>query len=196
MRKGIWLAAGVVFFAVPCASWAQQQAAQTSPSQSAAQTKSEKSGTQATAKSDPLVQAARQAREARKETPTHSVVFTNDNMPTSATAISIVGNASASAESSASVRAREAQDAKSDEKLWRQKFANARSTLREDKDKLGILKSNFNALGRMRYFNETDAINKQQAMLDQEKKVEADQKAIDDLTDALRKAGGDPAWGR
>jgi len=105
MRKGIWLAAGVVFFAVPYASWAQQQAAQTSPSQSAAQTKSEKSGTQATAKSDPLVQAARQAREARKETPTHSVVFTNDNMPTSATAISIVGNASASAESSASVRA-------------------------------------------------------------------------------------------
>jgi hypothetical protein len=33
-------------------------------------------------------------------------------------------------------------------------------------------------------------------MLDQEKQVAADQKAIDDLEDALRKAGGDPAWSR
>jgi hypothetical protein len=117
-------------------------------------------------------------------------------MPKSATAISIVGDASASADSAASEQAREAQDAKNDEKAWRQRFAVARSKLREDKDKLAVLKSNFNALGTVRYFNETDAVTKQQAMLDQEKQVESDQKAIDDLEEALRKAGGDPAWGR
>ncbi|MGB6821024.1 MAG: hypothetical protein WBE21_03005, partial [Candidatus Acidiferrales bacterium] len=68
--------------------------------------------------------------------------------------------------------------------------------LREDKDKLAELKSNYNALGFTRYFNETDSVKIQQAMLDQEKQVATDQKAIDDLEDALRKAGGDPAWSR
>ncbi len=195
MRKGVWVAGIAAFLAVSYASGAQQQMAQTSQPQTVAKTQSENSGAQATAKSDPLVEAARKAREAQKETPAPSVVFTNDNMPTSATAISIVGDASA-ADSSASVRAREKQEAKNDEKSWRQKFAAARATLREEKDKLAVLKSVFNAPGRMRYLDATDALTKQQAMLDQEKKVEADQKATDDLEDALRKAGGDPAWGR
>ncbi|MGH9865693.1 MAG: hypothetical protein ACRD4H_09795, partial [Candidatus Acidiferrales bacterium] len=173
-----------------------QQASQATQSQSAAQAQSQNSTSQTPVKPDPLVEAARKARKAQKSTPAGPVVFTNENMPTSSTAISIVGDASASTDSDARTQAREAQEAKNDEKLWRQKFAAARSKLREDKDKLAILKSNFNALGTMRYFNETDAVTKQQAMLDEEKQVESDQKAIDDLEDALRKAGGDAAWGR
>ena len=200
MRKGIWLTAVALFFSVPYASVAQQasQAQSTGQTQTGAQSEAQKSGSASASptKADPLVEAARKARQAKKVTPTPPVVFTNENMPTSATAISVVGNTSASADSSASARALEAQDAKNDEKMWRQKFGVARLKLREDKDKLAELKSNYNALGFTRYFNETDSVKVQQAMLDQEKQVAADQKAIDDLEDALRKAGGDPAWSR
>jgi hypothetical protein len=198
MRKGIWLTAVALFFSVPYATVAQQasQAQSTGQSQTGGQAEAQKTASASPAKADPLVEAARKARQAKKVTPAPPVVFTNENMPTSATAISVVGDASASANSSASARAIEAQSAKNDEEMWRQKFAAARSKLREDKDKLGVLKSNYNALGFTRYFNETDSIRIQQAMLDQEKQVAADQKAIDDLEDALRKAGGDPAWSR
>lgn len=198
MRKGIWLTAVALFFSVPPASVAQQtsQAQSTGQSQTGAQAEAEKTASASPAKADPLVEAARKARQAKKVTPAPPVVFTNENMPTSATAISVVGNASASTDSSARTQALEAQDAKNDEKMWRQKFGAARLKLRDDKDKLAELKSNYNALGFTRYFNETDSVKIQQAMLDQEKQVAADQKAIDDLEDALRKAGGDPAWSR
>ena len=198
MRKGIWLTAVALFFSVPPASVAQQtsQAQSTGPSQTGAQAEAEKTASASPAKTDPLVEAARKARQAKKVTPAPPVVFTNENMPTSATAISVVGNASASTDSSARTQALEAQDAKNDEKMWRQKFGAARLKLRDDKDKLAELKSDYNALGFTRYFNETDSVKIQQAMLDQEKQVAADQKAIDDLEDALRKAGGDPAWSR
>lgn len=198
MRKGIWLTAVALFFSVLPASVAQQtsQAQSTGQSQTGAQAEAQKTASASPAKADPLVEAARKARQAKKVTPAPPVVFTNENMPTSATAISVVGNASASTDSSARTQALEAQDAKNDEKMWRQKFGAARLKLRDDKDKLAELKSNYNALGFTRYFNETDSVKIQQAMLDQEKQVAADQKAIDDLEDALRKAGGDPAWSR
>ena len=191
MRIRIWLTALALCFSVPRASAAQQasQAQPTGQSQTGGQARTQKSASVSAspAKADSLVEAARKARQARKDTPAGPVVFTNENMPTSPNAISIVGDAPASADSSASTRTLEARDAKNDEKLWREKFAAARSKLREDKDKLDVMK---------RYFNETDSVMMQQAALDQEKRIAADQKAIDDLEEALRKAGGDPAWSR
>ena len=42
-----------------------------------------------------------------------------------------------------------------------------------------------------------DDINKKTADIDAKKKqIEADQQAIDDAQDELRKAGGDPGWAR
>ena len=193
MRIGIWLTALALCFSVPRASVAQQasQAQPTGQSQTGGQARTQKSASvspsASPAKADSLVEAARKARQARKDTPAGPVVFTNENMPTSPNAISIVGDAPASADSSASTRTLEARDTKNDENLWRQKFAVARSKLREDKDKLDVMK---------RYFNETDSVMMQQAALDQEKRIAADQKAIDDLEEALRKAGGDAAWSR
>jgi len=190
MRKGIWLTAVAVFFSLPCAA-AQQasQAQSTGQSQTGGQAETQKSGSAsaAPAKADPVVEAARKARQAKKVTPAPPVVFTNENMPTSATAISVIGDAHASADSSANTRTLEAGDTKNEEKVWRQKFAAARSKLREDKDKLDVMK---------KYFNETDSLVMQQAMLAQEKRISADQRAIDDLEEALRKAGGDAAWSR
>jgi len=192
MRKGIWLTAVAVFFSVPYASVAQQasQAQSTGQSQAGGQAETQKSGSASAAvpaKADPVVEAARKARQAKKVTPAPPVVLTNENIPTSATAISVVGDAHASADSSANTRTLEAGDTKNEEKVWRQKFAAARSKLREDKDKLDVMK---------KYFNETDSLVMQQAMLAQEKRISADQRAIDDLEEALRQAGGDAAWSR
>ena len=191
MRRGIWLTAVALFFSVPHASVAQQasqtQSAGQSQSGAQAQNKQSSSASPSPAKADPLVEAARKARQSRKGTPAAPVVFTNENMPTSATAISVVGNASASTDSSASTRTLQARNTNNEEKVWRQRFAAARSKLREDKDKLDVMK---------RYFNETDSVMIQQAVLDQEKRISADQRAIDDLEEALRKAGGDAAWSR
>jgi hypothetical protein len=181
MRKGIWLTALALCFSVPHASVAQQAP------QSQAEAQKTAAASSAPAKADSLVEAARKARQAKKGTPSAPVVFTNENMPTSATAISVVGDAPASADSSASTRTVEAKDTKNEEKVWRQKFAVARSKLREDKDKLDVMK---------KYFNETDSLIMQQAMVAQEKRISTDQRAIDDLEEALRKAGGDAAWGR
>jgi hypothetical protein len=42
-----------------------------------------------------------------------------------------------------------------------------------------------------------DDINKKTADIDAKKKqIEADQQAIEDAQDELRKSGGDPGWGR
>ena len=189
MRKGIWLTAAALFFTIPYASVTLQasQAQSIGQPQAGAQAEAQKTAPEPPAKADPLVEAARKARQAKKVTSASPVVFTNENMPTSATAISVVGNPSASADSSGRTQALEAQDARNDERMWRQKFAASRSKLREDKDKLDVMK---------KYFNETDSLIMQQAMLAQEKKISADQRAINDLEEALRQAGGDAAWSR
>src|SRR5579863_2999262 len=91
MRKGIWLAAVVVFFISPLRSVAQQTQ-QSGQSQASAPSKTQASETQRAAKPDPLVEAARKAREAQKNAPKASAVFTNDNIPATPGAVSVVGS--------------------------------------------------------------------------------------------------------
>lgn len=187
MRKTEWFSLAALLVA-PALAWgapARQQTAQ--PTQPQNQTRVQSSTSQAS----PLVEAARKARENQKSTQA-PVVFTNDNMPKSGT-ISVVGSASAR-DNGVRAQAEAAADAKDDERTWRQKFADARAKLRQDKEKLAMLKSDLNALGLVRYFNETDAVTKQQAVIDEENQINVDEKALDDLQDSLRKAGGDPAW--
>lgn len=184
------LATALCGFAAPQAS-PQSQSTQ-NPAQSQAQAQSKAQAPPAPANS--LAEAARQARQNQKNGQPTTIVFTNENLPRNSV-ISIVG-ATRQPQTSANAQAEAAADAKSDEKMWRQKFADARAKLRQDKEKLAMLKSDLNALGMVRYFNEADAVSKQQAVLDQEKQINEDQKAIDDLQDALKKAGGDPAWAR
>jgi hypothetical protein len=187
MRAKIWVAATAAFFAAPLLFAAQQTSA--APPQPQSQTKTQP----APAQESPVVAAALKARQSQKGAQTAPVVFTNENLPKSS-AISIVGS---SARPDAGAQAQsEAADAKADEKMWRQKFADARFKLQQDREKLSMLQSEFNALGMVRYFNEADAVSKQQAVADQQNQINEDQKAIDDLQEALRKAGGDPAWAR
>lgn len=189
MRAKILIAATTLLVAVPTAFSAHQSQSAQSPAQNQAQSQPKAQPSPAPANS--VAQAARQARQNQKNGPT-PVVFTNENLPRNSV-ISVVGT-TGPAQTGANAQAEAAADAKSDETMWRQKFADARAKLRQDKEKLSMLKGDLNALGMVRYFNETDAVTKQQAVIDQEKQINADQKALDDLEDNLKKAGGDPAW--
>ncbi len=191
MRAKILIAATVLLVAAPIAFAAPQAAQQSQPAQNQSQNQPQTKVHVLNPPANSVAQAARQARQNQKNGPA-PVVFTNENLPRNSV-ISVVGT-TGPAQTGANARAEAAADAKSDETMWRQKFADARQKLRQDQQKLSMLKSDLNALGMVRYFNEADAVTKQQAVLDQEKQINDDQKAIDDLQDDLKKAGGDPAW--
>ncbi|MHB8754508.1 MAG: hypothetical protein ACYC92_06065 [Candidatus Acidiferrales bacterium] len=208
MRKGIWLAAIAILFATPHRS-AAQQPSQSSPSQ-AAQTHPQTSGQQQ-GKQDPLVEAARKNREAQKTAPKASTVFTNDNIPTSPGAVSVVGNATPASPEKSSTSGGEASGKSNsaganDEAAWRKKFADARHKLQQDQTELSLMQRESNQL-QLQYYpdptkalmqsvDRSDIIKKAKAMAAKQKQIDADQQAISNLEDALRKAGGDPGWAR
>lgn len=183
----------MLFVAAPICVTAQQTAP-TGPAQSQPQSDAKAPADPAQASASQhgsVADAARAARQDQKAMQRPPVVFTNENLPRSST-ISVVG-ATGSAGSGASTRA-QAADEKSDERTWRQRFADARYKLQQDRLKLLTLQSEYNSLGMVRYFNENDAVAKQKAIAGQQRQIEVDQKALNDLEDNLRKAGGDPAW--
>lgn len=209
MRKGIWLAAVAMLFALPQHAVAQQ-GSQSPPSKPAAKTQAQGSG-QTEAKPDPLVEAARKNREAQKTAPKSSTVFTNDNIPSSPGAVSVVGNESPAGKSSAppgeTANSGKSDSAtRNDEATWRKKFADARHKLEQDQKELSILQRESNQLqvqyypdptkALMQSVDRSDIIKKAQAIADKQKQIDADQQAISNLEDALRKAGGDPGWAR
>ncbi|MHB8486792.1 MAG: hypothetical protein ACYDCM_13850 [Candidatus Acidiferrales bacterium] len=212
MRKGIWLAAIVMFFVSPHRAMAQQTQ-QSAQSQASAQSKTQTSETQRAAKPDPLVEAARKAREAQKNAPKASTVFTNDNIPTTPGAVSVVGSAAAEASGKSSASSdktagagQPGSSAKNDEATWRQRFADARHKLAQDQTELSLLQRESDQL-QLQYYpdptkalmqsvDRSDIIKKQKAIDDKKKQIDADQQAISTLEDELRKAGGDPGWAR
>jgi hypothetical protein len=214
MRRGIWLAAILLAFALPGLSGAQQasQSAQASQPSSAKQAVSQsKPAAQATvqatpAKTDSLAEAARKARAAEKTAPKATVVFTNDNIPTASTGVSVVGNSAASSSEQTASSAAQAQEDKNDEATWRQKFADARHKIDQDKQELSVMQRELGELNVQYYTDPTQAmqqsysrsdINDKQSAIDaKQKQLAADEQALSDLEDELRKAGGDPAWAR
>ncbi|HKV28949.1 MAG TPA: hypothetical protein VJN90_11830 [Candidatus Acidoferrales bacterium] len=210
MRKGIWLTAAL-FLAAPHSAIAQQES-QSSQSQAAAQAKSQNSTSQSSAKPDALAEAARKAREAQKNAPKASTVFTNDNIPTTPGAVSVVGSGtegsskSSISDQTAGADKTAAAAKNNDEGAWRKKFADARHKLAQDQTELSILQRESNQLQLQYYPDPTKALmqsvdrsdiaKKQKAIDDKIKQIDADQQAISALEDELRKAGGDPGWAR
>lgn len=215
MRRGIWLAAIVVAFAIPQFCGAQQmaqsaQASQQLPDKQAAQ--QSKSAAQAApqttpAKTESLADAARKARPAEKNAPKATTVFTNDNIPTSSSGVSVVGNsAAASSDQSASAPAQASDEKDNDEAAWRQKFADARHKIDQDKQELSVMQRELGELNVQFYtspmqamsqsYSRSDINEKQNAIEAKQKQLAADQQALSNLQDELRKAGGDSAWAR
>ena len=209
MRPTTWVistAAALLLATAPAWSrQAQQQKAENQQQTASAQNQDE-SQSQAGVQQDPLVEAARKAREQRKEAPKAAKVFTNDNIPT-AGGISAVGSATeAPAGKAAAGQGKAGANAApaNDEKTWRARFASLRHKLDQDQAELGIMQRELGVLSVQFYSDPNKQMEQQLSRADIDKKtadIEAkkkqvadDQQAISDAEDDLRKAGGAPGW--
>lgn len=201
------------FLCVSVAAWpqqTQQKPSQSNQQTSAAKDQSTNAANQQTpaAPADSLAEAARKARAADKKTPKAARVFTNDNIP-SAGGVSEVGVASQPPSDSGSAPDAQAKGAAKpaaakDEAGWRARFAQLHHKLDQDQAELDIMQRELGVLN-VQYYSDPnkamqqqlsrDDINKKTDAIDKKKaQVAADQQAISDAEDALRKAGGDPGW--
>lgn len=219
MRSFIPIAALAILVCAPLTSRAQEHSGQGGQSvPPSSQTSDQSKGTTSASGTETpvtapaqgsLADAARKSREQKKsEKPAH--VFTNDNIPTSG-GISVAsaqgtqqeGGAAATADATASAPG---NPSGKDEKAWRDKFAKLRQKLATDQENLDVMQRELGVLNTQFYTDPVkgmqqglsrDDINKKTSAIDAKKKdIEADQQALDDAEDALRKAGGDPGWAR
>lgn len=223
MRRDLLCATVAAFLLIPASALAEQQGqnqnqseqGQTraaAPAQTASSSSSQSAGVAPAAPVDPLVAAARKAREQKKDQPKPARVFDNDNIPTQG-GVSAVGSApeAESAEGGATAEAggapaKAAAPSGTDEKAWREKFAKLRKKLEQDQADLEIMQRELGVLD-VQYYNDPmkgmqqgytrSDINDKTAKIDDKKKqIEADQQAISDAEDELHKSGGDPGWAR
>jgi chromosome segregation ATPase len=209
MRAISWVAVAALFIA-PVALATQQNSQESSSAQSSQASKSSQASS-AASQQDPLAAAARKAREERKTAPKAAKVFDNDNLPT-AGGISTVGGAPAPAKAEKGQAAEEAAapGAKTADE-WRAKFAELRKKLEQDQNELSVMQRELGQQAMQYYGGDPqkavqdqqsghplgEAYEKNRAAIDAKKtQIEADQQAISDAEDALRRAGGDPGWAR
>src|SRR5277367_5866802 len=163
---------------------------------------------------DPLVAAARKAREQKKDQAgaKPARVFNNDNIPT-AGGVSAVGQNSPAADGTdagAGAAGGPAPAASappgSDEKTWRRRFADLRKKLEQDQTELDVMQRELGVLD-VQYYNDpvksmqqgysrSDINEKTDKIEAKKRSIAADQQAIADAEDELQKAGGDPGWAR
>lgn len=171
---------------------------------------------QASAASGPhqesLADAARKAREQKKEAPKTVKTFTNDNLPTEG-GISTVGGTPSAASTTASSGTSAATEGKGaaaqspkNEKAWRERFETLHRKLQQDEANLEVMKRELAQLNIQYYgdpnqelqqqFTRSDINNKTSDIDKMQAQVDADKQAIADAEDELRKSGGDPGWAR
>src|SRR5580658_5999104 len=166
---------------------------------------------------DPLVAAARKAREQRKDQAgaKPARVFTNDNIPTqggvSAVGQQPAGDASGGADGAAAPDSTGAPasgktSAANGEAAWRDRFAKLRKKLDQDQADLDLMQRELGVLD-VQYYNDPvksmqqgysrSDINEKTDKIEAKKKtIDADNQAISDAEEELQRAGGDPGWAR
>jgi hypothetical protein len=205
MRRTLWLCAAVLVFAASGVIRAQaQQQDQTSAQAS-------QNATPAAPPKDSLAEAARKAREQKKDAPKAAKVFTNDNIPTDG-AVSTAGASPAdTSQETSDTSSTPAPAAGNDEKTWRDKFAALHHKLDQDQAELDVMQREVGVAAVQYYGGDPQkaaqdqesqkpmgaAYDKKVSDIDAKKAaVEADKQAISDAEDDLRKAGGDSGWAR
>ncbi|HEY6441988.1 MAG TPA: hypothetical protein VIY66_01470 [Candidatus Acidoferrales bacterium] len=204
MRTLAQLIAVAIMLAFAGSGQAQQAAPDNSaPAKPPAATSGQSSTAPSAPAQDSLAEAARKARERRKEESKTPRVFTNENIPTSG-GISSVGAPAESAEGTET--GKPATSSGSGEQFWRDKFAALRHKLEQDKENVDVSQRELGTLSTQFYSDPNQEmqqqltrsdINKKTAEIDKAKaQVDADQQAISDAEEDLRKSGGDPGWAR
>jgi chromosome segregation ATPase len=168
---------------------------------------------------DPVADAARKAREKKKDTAKPKKVYTNEDMgelksggvstvgqDSSAPATPAEGEQDKAAKSGekAEGAAKATDEGKDQEKIWRDRFRQAYAKLAQLQKELDILQREDNKAQLQYYPDPQKALREGYTRKDindtttkiNAKKQEIDQQKqrISDLEDDLRKAGGDPGW--
>ncbi len=194
MRMRILLKA-LLLVAAACAAWLPASAQQQGSSQ-------QQTG-------DPVADAARKAREAKKDAAKPKKVFTEDDVKSAAPAAPTApapatGAAAATAEQKPDEVAK--KEDPNGEAAWRKRFKVQRDKIAKAEKELDILQREADK-AQVQYYgdpqkalnqqNNRAEINEKKAKIDA-KKAELDQlrQGLDDLETELRKAGGDPGWAR
>jgi hypothetical protein len=165
---------------------------------------------------DPVADASRKAKEQKKDVPKPKKVYTDDDIVTKKTDISVVGTAPVqqdqAAQSNTGVTKTKAADKDKEkedpnsEKAWRKRFAELRTKIETAERELDVLQREENKADLQYYPDPTKALKEQYSRDDINKKaakIDAKQKEVaalhqqwDDMEDQLRKSGGDPGWAR
>jgi hypothetical protein len=165
---------------------------------------------------DPVADAARKAREAKKDTTKPKKVYTDDDIKTSAPEKAAPSSATGDANGKAATTGQatgasgkageEPKEDPNSEAAWRKRFQAQRDKIAKAEKELDILTRELEK-AQVEYYpdpqkamtqqNTRADINEKQAKIDA-KKRDLDQlrQGLDDLEDQLRKSGGDPGWAR
>lgn len=167
---------------------------------------------------DPVADAARKAREAKKDTTKPKKVYTDDDIKRSApeqaapasAPTDTPATAQASGDATKAGDAKKAGDAPKEDPngqaAWRKRFQAQRAKIAKAEKELDILGRELEKAQVEYYPDPQKAMTQQNTRADinaitakiNAKKQELDQlnKGLDDLEDQLRKSGGDPGWAR
>ena len=168
---------------------------------------------------DPVADAARKARDQKKNEAKPKKVFTNDDVAPAPPAVA--ATAATSTDAKADAKGGDAKDAKAgdaasadakdskppaDEAGWRKRFAEQRAKISQSEQELDILQRESTKLQTQYYSDPQKALAEQftrKDITDQDAKIQAKKdeiaklkQGLSDLEDQLRAAGGDSGWAR
>ncbi|MBS1841881.1 MAG: hypothetical protein JSS69_08025 [Acidobacteria bacterium] len=160
--------------------------------------------------SDALAEAARKAKEEKQNAPKPKKVYTEDDISTKKSDISVVGTAPAPSDATPAATDTSTttppKGALTPEQKWRKAFGEQRAKIAQAEKELDVLQREENKAGLQYYSDPTkamkeqltrDDINQKAAKIDAKKKQIADLKQhMEDMEDQLRKEGGDAGWAR
>ncbi len=160
---------------------------------------------------DPVADAARKAREQKKNAPPPKKVYTNDDIPSAAQtgpapAANPSGDASQPADTNTPAAGSDDEKVKDPQAYWRKRFQKARDNLAKAEKELDVLQRELDK-NQVQYYSDPQKalmqqhdrsdINGGQAKIDAKKKeIDSLNQQLADLEDELRKAGGNPGWAR
>lgn len=161
---------------------------------------------------DPVADAARKARQQKKDAPKPKKVYTDDDVktapPTSTTPAPATDSGATSGETKEGASADGAKKpaAKNDEQAWRSKFREARQQLADTEHELDILQREQQKAQVQYYTDPQKAMNEQYNRKDisekdtkiaaKKQEVEQLKQKIADMEDELRRSGGEIGWAR
>jgi len=162
---------------------------------------------------DPVADAARKAREQKKDQPKPKRVYTDDDIPKAPKPAGQPAPAGTAPEGQAKTEgdaaktdAADAGAPKSAEETWKKRFADQREKIARAEKELDILQRETEK-AQLQYYsdpqkalteqNTRKEINDRDAKIAAKKnEIEALKQGLSDLEDQLRKSGGDPGWAR